>query len=70
MTMVEFLKTEPNINLKEVAKLMWPNNKRSNVYLSMKLSGARPWTTTDTELAKKALDKIYTGFTEKYRNLT
>jgi hypothetical protein len=57
MTVTEFLKTSP-IDQKYIADRMWPKNKNAKVYLSMKLSGIRPFTKKDAELALKVLHEL------------
>lgn len=69
MTMQEFLKTNRNINLTEIARLMWPGNANAKTYMSKKLSGKRPWTSSDTAKAKEALNEIYDNFSDQYRDL-
>jgi hypothetical protein len=57
MTVMEFLKTSP-IDQKYIADRMWPKNKNAKVYLSMKLSGIRPFTQKDADLAMKVLKEL------------
>ena len=63
MTVEEYLKTNKAVNLSEVAKIMFPNNKTAPLYLANKLNktAKRTFTTKDAESALKALKKLYGG---------
>lgn len=60
MTVEEFLKTESILNLAEIARRMYPNNKSANTYLINKLNGNdnRSFTKKDTERALKVLKEL------------
>lgn len=58
MKVKEFLTNDPFVNLKHVAREMWPNNKASDTYISKKLNGALPWTEKDEAKAKKVLKRL------------
>ena len=60
MTVEEYLKTTKAINLTEVARLMYPNNKSAGAKLLTKLSEKSPRTfnAEDEKLALDALRKI------------
>ena len=52
MTAKEFLLNDDRISAKGIAKLMWPNNKHANTYLSKKLNDKNGLTWTDADEAK------------------
>ncbi|MDB5240069.1 MAG: hypothetical protein JWP57_694 [Spirosoma sp.] len=58
MDVKDFLKTNKDINLSELAQKMWPNNKSAKTYLSRKINGERPFTRKDAELAKRVLGEL------------
>lgn len=58
MQVLEFLKTTKDINLTTLAFKMWPKHKSANTYLSVKLSGARPWTAKDEAKAAEILKEL------------
>lgn len=56
MTVKEFLKTNPLLNLSAVAREMYPKNKDASSYLVRKLNDTgRPFTRKDAETALKVL---------------
>jgi len=57
MTVEEYLRTGP-VDLSYIAERMWPNNKNSKVYMSMKLNGKRPFTRKDAENALKVITEL------------
>jgi len=66
MTVKEFLKTNPLINVSAVAKLMYPTNKDAAAYLLRKLSdkeGSRPFTKKDAENALIILKELSVSIT-------
>lgn len=55
----EYLLNQSAINLQYIAEKMWPTNSDAKAYLSRKLNeGGRPWTESDNEKAKKALNEL------------
>lgn len=60
MTVEEFLKSNPPIELGYVAQKMFPNNKYAKQYLSNKLNNNdnRKFTKKDAESALKALKEL------------
>lgn len=61
MTVEEYLKTNKAVNISEVAKLMFPNNKTAALYLTNKLNGTanRSFTKKDAGNALLALQNLY-----------
>lgn len=61
MKLKEFIKTDPHVNLTDLASRMYPTNiKGAKNALSAKLNGTRAWNEKDAELAKSALREIFT----------
>ena len=60
MTVEEFLKNNPPVDLSYIAKKMFPNNKYAKQYLSNKLNNNdnRKFTKKDAESALKALKDL------------
>ncbi|WP_312900218.1 hypothetical protein [Chryseobacterium taichungense] len=60
MTVEEFLKSKPPVELGYIAKKMFPNNKSAKQYLSNKLNNNdnRTFTKKDAESAMKALKEL------------
>jgi len=61
MTVEEYLKTNKAVNISEVAKIMFPNNKTAATYLLNKLhkTAKRTFTKKDSIEALKALKTLY-----------
>ena len=66
MTVEEYLKTNKAVNISEVAKIMFPNNKTAALYLTNKLNktAGRMFTKKDSVGALKALKQLYGGIEE------
>jgi DNA-directed RNA polymerase subunit F len=66
MTVEEYLKTNKAVNISEVAKIMFPNNKTASLYLTNKLNktAKRTFTKKDAESALKALKELYGNINE------
>ncbi|WP_079242580.1 hypothetical protein [Chryseobacterium indologenes] len=66
MTVEEYLKTNKAVNISEVAKIMFPNNKTAALYLTNKLNktAGRTLTKKDSVEALKALKQLYGGIEE------
>ena len=58
MDFKEYLLTQKDFMLSALASRMWPDNKSADTYLSVKLSGKRPFTEKDEQLARKALQDL------------
>ena len=61
MDFKEYLKQQSVFTLSALAAKMWPNNKMSANYLSVKLSGKytdRPFTKADERKARKAMKEL------------
>ena len=60
MTFKEYLLTQKEFQLSALAKLMWPDNKTADNYLSRKLHDltGRTFTAKDEILARKALKEL------------
>lgn len=67
MDFKEYLQTQKEFQLSALAKLMWPQNKTADNYLSRKLNGltGRSWTEKDEKLARKALKELGIHLVEK-----
>ena len=61
MTVKEYLKNNKAVNVSEVAKIMFPNNKTASTYLLNKLNDTakRTFTKKDAVKALQALKKLY-----------
>ena len=60
MDFKEYLLTQKEFQLSALAKLMWPDNKAADSYLSKKLNNldGRTFTVNDEILARKALKAL------------
>lgn len=58
MDFKEYLLKQKDFYLSALAFRMWPANKSADTYLSVKLSGKRPFTEKDEDLARKALKEL------------
>lgn len=60
MEFKEYLLSQSQVHLSEIAFRMWPNNKTANNYLSKKLHGKMGFTFTekDDKLARQALKEL------------
>lgn len=58
MDLVNYLKVQTDLNLKEIAFKMWPKHKSANTYLSTKLNGGRPFTDKDKKKLRKILKEL------------
>lgn len=58
MDFKEYLTTVCPVDKAYIANRMWPENKAAKSYLSKKLSGERPWTEKDNDLAKRVINEI------------
>ena len=57
----DYLLKQSAINLSYIAEKMWPTNKNAKSYLSTKLNDTdpkRPWTESDNEKAKHAINSL------------
>jgi hypothetical protein len=73
MDIKAFLLSDRTINRSELARRMWPGNKKPESYLSSKLSGAREFTRRDAQAAigiLKEMAKVQSELTvsEDYPN--
>jgi hypothetical protein len=57
MDFKEYINKQCPIDKAFIAERMWPTNKGAKSYLSKKLSGERPWTEKDNDLAKKVINE-------------
>lgn len=66
MTVEEYLKTNKAVNVSEVAKIMFPNNKTAPLYLANKLNktAKRTFTNKDAINALNALKTLYGNIAE------
>jgi hypothetical protein len=60
MDFKEYLLTQKDFSLSQLAFRMWPNNSKADNYLSAKLNGlaGREFTIKDERLARKALKEL------------
>jgi Lon protease-like protein len=58
MDLKEFLISDKTLNRSELARRMWPSNKKPESYLSQKLTGMLPFTQKDAQRALKVLNEI------------